>query len=1129
MHTLSFDVRKPWAWAAKTPRELTIGDVNGFEGVFATDDTRGKLRFDVSAENPQTVVRLKTGPAVFPVEVVNEGSKVALGSTSGGKAILKSGAGELEFKEITDSRTRIFSTGGAVTLDGSPVTESGEGLPPGAWLHLDASKTSTYAGHTYDGEDGRTYVTEWQDADGGPISAVPAADYHAPFVSPVKSSTGLALMDFGNGSSDSAEFGPANCVMEFTEGTSNAREVFYVAQKHKNMLSVIVGQKTHGSGHPAFESGFTWMLFMNTALASLREGDIRFNGCRVKNYDMPTDDYTPTMYDLSVISVGTTAGVWTELLGSERNMNNTRGGVRIGEVLIYTNVLTETQRTQVNRYLQNKWFAKAGEAALDASAVVLEDNGATVSVPEGRVARIGTLTSGGADTIVKEGDGKLEVRAIGPEAASVRVEGGSLAFAKPYAVDDTQPAANPYVWLDASAEGTLTTTNGVTDGRKYVTKWTDCRGSGYPYAEVPVDDEGVSPTGYFGVPPYLVENAVNGHDGINFRPGTGAAVSQQSWMWLQPHGAANAYSGFIVVKFPDNAHCVFGSTVVDLNASWSMFADMTYSTASVAGGRWAIDGLVHDPWQSLESPKNGFGRCSGVYHVLSFTSESMECLDLIGKERLGDTTLAAGFEMVAEILYDRQLSADEIRQTEAYLMKRYLNKEHPECTSVKPKLEFAAEVSPTIAAEAGADIQIAGVSGGTGKLVKQGEGNATVALHLDDASADITSVAIASGELKIDNSLKTQDAIFHFDASAAETLTTYTTEDGTTYVTGMDDADGRDLRALSTIIASQDGATASNNKGISFTNPVLRTVGEVRRPVLDFGRASFRDFVNWNKYPESACMAFSQRFENVQELFVVVAQKNMSLPLACDTEKRYYLLGAQPPFIYDKGGESRNVAWGSIWVDGVSVDNGEYALSEGEYHLFTFKTLTGTAAAVSTIANNIYQIGGGQNFCEIIGFSKELSDDERASLERKLMEKWFGSASTNTLDSINVAANAKLDFAQRELLSVSSLGGGGELRGADFVDVAVVSVAQSPSGGWEKLTVCGDVSFANSVNVSFAVSDRKAIQPGVYTILSAENIWADGSVWTVSGMPDRFICTVFQSGNDLMLKIERKGALLIVR
>ena len=79
-------------------------------------------------------------------------------------------------------------------------------------------------------------------------------------------------------------------------------------------------------------------------------------------------------------------------LGSDRLGATKTGGWRVGEILMYTNVLTRAERARVNRYLVKKWL---GSDDCDAGAVMVAAGAGTLGVPGGHTANVRRIAAEG--------------------------------------------------------------------------------------------------------------------------------------------------------------------------------------------------------------------------------------------------------------------------------------------------------------------------------------------------------------------------------------------------------------------------------------------------------------------------------------------------------------------------------------------------------------------------------------------------------------------------------------------------------------------------------------------------------------------------------------------------------------
>jgi len=206
-------------------RTVKIENPNDFAGAWRPDKPRTILLFENDSSFTPRLATLETQARAY-VNVTNENARVKVGllkakndcvsynssgSTRycGGGVVVKQGRGTLEIEEAAGLDEKVYIDNGALAIDGKPkATAPLDSILSRAWLRLDASQTNSMS--TYLGADGRTYVTNWPDANGSARAArrdkssnwpTHSADYitqaNDPFFSPVRSETGLPLMDFG--------------------------------------------------------------------------------------------------------------------------------------------------------------------------------------------------------------------------------------------------------------------------------------------------------------------------------------------------------------------------------------------------------------------------------------------------------------------------------------------------------------------------------------------------------------------------------------------------------------------------------------------------------------------------------------------------------------------------------------------------------------------------------------------------------------------------------------------------------------------------------------------------------------------------------------------------------------------
>ena len=1063
--------------------------------------------------------------SALTVKVPDAGTAATVQSLSGGR-LVKDGAGQLSIGRTDGARAQIKVASGTLVLNGPAET----GVVAGAALHLDASAAGCFM--TYEGTDGRTYVTNWAGVAGTDVSAKRLEKYtyadtritfaQDPFVSPVRSPSGLPLLDFGSCCYDNRPtggstylpydetLGPSNCIMALTKRIAGVREVFVACQpsyqKAQNLFNAVLGDTDYSSELLPYRPA----ILSSSVSDVVKRGDIRVNDNNYNYTDKPWDVYTSNPGAFRVTSVGATDAFGKfNLICSDHLLAARTGGLRIGEILLYTNELTSAQRTQVNRYLKAKWI---GDGAYDAGPLYVAD-GAAISVPDGQVVRVPSVSAGGGK-LVKKGGGTLVVESVSPADASFEVQGGAVRLPTPKAYATNVPADGATVWLDASAAGTV-----VQEGSSVV-EWKDRRGEGHGVsAVIPTDQTKWTDHSEY---PTLVENAV----------GTKPVVDFGTYAWMKladmnsAAGGENAQTCFIVLKIKSGAQtssnknqAIFGGTGNDFVRSGLKPAFVHSGNVSSRGlaAVWTRDG---NPMDVLSDETPEYDR----FYVYGFSAMTKVFCNLLCKDRLiGEH--GRGFEQIAEfIVYDRKLTVDEQRQTEAYLMEKWLGTPHPATTSAKvSKLSFADDTPVVL--DFDDDVTLDEVTGGNGCLVKDGSGAVTLSLTGLNA---LTSVVVTAGSLVEKSPAFMSEAVFHFDAAARDTLKTFETKetDGTklTWVSVWNDV--RDNGVFAQL------ATNSIDAANAPTNPTLQSVAMpdgVLRPTVDFGPYCKNESQRQAPW-RSAALDMSEKFRNIREVHSIYADTDEDV-----TRRQQAIFGDWSGASFyrslnnDAGLLDERYCAATIdytAIDGVAVGK-TAALPEG-FHLVSMAA----TADVGTDAMAIfYKRVGGSRISEEIAFSRKLTDAERTYLQKSLMVKWFGDAECAhyKLDVLAVADGASITFADGVGVAVTKLVGSGTIQALNL-SVQGEIFADWTADGCGAITVAGAVSGAPTVNVAFNGAKPVA---GDYVLLTADDLSAvDVSALTlVTDLPEakRQFVSLVKVGNSLVLRISKSGLLLILR
>lgn len=233
-------------------------------------------------------------------------------------------------------------------------------------------------------------------------------------------------------------------------------------------------------------------LFQANLHACVKNGRHYMNG-EATTWDSkyPVGKYTAgsdAWYRYVVQEVHTTDNACADCFGAlypgtttETNFN---GWDSIAECIIYTNELTYAERLGVADYLMKKWcgsevtFERFGAEPSRIESIDVKC-ATTVSVPEGAVQSVDTVTATDAGSITKGGDGELYIDDCVAPNLDVCVAKGVLTIRSVKPSRGNLPAG-AYVHFDATDSDTLELEDHDEDGvADRVNTWADCRGTGH--------------------------------------------------------------------------------------------------------------------------------------------------------------------------------------------------------------------------------------------------------------------------------------------------------------------------------------------------------------------------------------------------------------------------------------------------------------------------------------------------------------------------------------------------------------------------------------------------------------------------------------------------------------------------
>ena len=373
---------------------------------------------------------------------VAEGHVTVIDKISGSRGtITKTGEGVLRITMMRNQKASFNVEAGKVLFDRQVPSVCEE-----AFFHVDASRADTLE---LEEDGGTNFVVRWHDVRGNGNYATnslwspawrPNPEKRRAFISPV-TQNGLPVVDFGpmlfNGlTNEVGEIQGYGATMTFTKACPAAREVYEVISDTPDVATIAVD-------YPRFYDAVHGVSFISSASGSAgnyRE-KLRKNGYPNVFYDSSNNygwtkgrvylDGTAT----SPNSIGTygkfSAGEGFHVLGFTsrtnddysvkvdafaRYYNNSLGGQRLAEYLVFTNRLTAADRSTLQSYLKDKW--KGAIPAYRISSLTVAD-GASVEFAPGVSVSVANVADG---SDVEVSGGAFEVNSLNNPDAFFHVD-----------------------------------------------------------------------------------------------------------------------------------------------------------------------------------------------------------------------------------------------------------------------------------------------------------------------------------------------------------------------------------------------------------------------------------------------------------------------------------------------------------------------------------------------------------------------------------------------------------------------------------------------------------------------------------------------------------------------------------
>ena len=1086
-----------------------VVDPSGMLGPWRTELVYSGLRVlsEQDAVIPQVVAENE-----FSLDLPNAGVTTKVGKLRGRGTLVKSGAGDLEIVDGGADAVRLRLTGSGTVKVGR--NKSADNAPAaGSVLHFDASQTNTMV---FVEEGGKRYVSEWKDCEGTAVAkkgtTSPTTQNNLPFL--VENAlNGLPVVDFGafygSGLSYTPSYEPETfgeaAWLELDKTYTNVKEAFVLMQEARgyDCEPVALG---HHSATPWYRNAANKNAALragvpfgdNYAYFGVYRDGVSLNGRNV-SHDRQSNLDRWTVWNVPLLATGSS--------GPRRLMNDRGqriGGAKVAEILVYNKELTEAERQQTLAYLKNKWLKGMGTETddVDLGTVSVESSGVTIDVGAGRSAKVDEITSRSAAEIVKTGPGELAVSKVTAAngAVDVDVQAGTLTIDPVVATDDTAPAENPMVWLSADADISRFEIE-ASGGKDYIKCWKDVRvGQETEYAYNDGTNIGKQP---FSRPWLDKTNTLNGKPIVNFGDfldtvdGSGKANGAALRF---VNGAISPREAFIVFKDNGTSQSawVFGSSSYSFcrstQSSRKRLVAEEYAPAYVCDGRWSVDGVLVNPMD--------FDLPQGEFSVIDLALEKGAKAEFLGTDRPSSFKRGGGLCIAEIIYYDRELTDSERRNTQAYLLKKWKNKGHP------------------------VDVCKLGAVNGTGTLKVARDVKATFGVaDLDDL--------IASADLRLDASL--EDTMV-FDPNDASRVLVW------------NDANGRDLCAKVASTANnapkliQETIAAQEKNAVSlFGMNQSSSKGSKGNPAAASGQGTAFEL-----YQKSADVRVTPSY---RDYFVVMSDcttgcgsgmEHRALLVDCSytTDYSYYFYRDSKgtgAILRPDGYASANAYDCTYWLDGVQSAPKTTCITDINYHVYAIKGVEDRPvnAIGMWMDGGMYYYYGGKNICELLYFSRALTDSERAAIQKHLEEKWQAKSV-----EFPVSSAAKIELAggclrtgAEKTVSVAGLSGSGSISAKAVESPASLEFTFKSRTECDQLTVDGEFRIGASGMVTI-LSDGAKPKAGEYPIISAKQLVAEQNVtnWTVvNGTGYKGTCTLFVRGNAIYVRFSPPGLAIVIR
>lgn len=667
------------------------------------------------------------------------------------------------------------------------------------------------------------------------------------------------------------------------------------------------------------------------------------------------------------------------------------------------------------------------------------------------------------------GGGVAEIGNTGDFHSEVRVFGDLDLTMTDQRPIPAEPATNAAFHVDASDLSTMTTT--VSGDDVLVTHWYDKNGTM------------VTPTlALFAVsntrnatPPTLVTNALNGLPVLDFGP----AGSKQGFVWTTT--SIGIRTVFWVIGSQEGGGLLLGSKDGNL-LSFDRGTDLVlakgdtgvYTEPHTKDHALFGTSMSGDLWINGDRADMHFSGLSGGYDLVAFRNTTARNASGFAMRNNANTypNRTGGQRLAEVIIYDRTLTDQEVKDTQAYLAKKWFDRDMPgygaaELKNVEFRQNDYFSTDSTLTQQGTEPLSVEMMTVGSNRTVTVSDGSevSVERTAIDSyASLEVDGGSLSIAAYETPDSLPVTNALMHFDASdAASVILTNGSE-----VALWQDADGG-----SHFAESVDGF-----------RPTLASNILNGMPVVDFGAAGSRQFLIWdtNMVIRSFFYVMNLKADNITPI---------------GTHRKYFVRKSHftrytgTGMVWDPSTQE-TVLGGECYINGTLVQPQSYSLTANQFCLLG-QVMEGSSAACAFGCeaydhNNPADLAnrtGGQQLAEVVIYNRKLTHRESLDVQAYLYWKWFG----ETIPGYS-APGQPLEIGSVEVPGGSS--GSLSLSGDATVDMGVVSGDLSLTSD---VSVVADVAASSELNID-GIKPAGSDITGAATASSID--FEDGSVGELS-------------------------------